>query len=383
MCITSRCVQHIEPAGARDRQVRGHRAGRRTGYFRLNRSDGRCSGIVIGGIGMVAVSSRSIRQIQCFFPSTYSTNVRQRARMVVSPAWLQVVLVTFLIGFAILGYLAYRIYADHPPVPGTVVSDKGEAVFTGERHSAGTGVVFHLWAHAIRLDLRTRGVSGRTSRRISAPGGPGDGERYGGGPEAQERARIELRENRYDPKTDMLLVNEAQLQAFRNCSPTTKSKYSTARRAVAVSGPAAVRNSDERKKIVALHGLDGVDGIGATSGKPVSLHQPGRRKSSSATNSRRRRWRGVRFDHHLAGRSRLVLGRSIGNIDSVVGWHGEEQKRVQVLPPGDVALTPSQRSVAWYFFIVMALFFLQTLLGGATTHYHAETGGFFGFDLAK
>jgi nitric oxide reductase subunit B len=31
----------------------------------------------------------------------------------------------------------------------------------------------------------------------------------------------------------------------------------------------------------------------------------------------------------------------------------------------------------------MALFFLQTLLGGATTHYHAETGGFFGFDLAK
>jgi nitric oxide reductase subunit B len=39
--------------------------------------------------------------------------------------------------------------------------------------------------------------------------------------------------------------------------------------------------------------------------------------------------------------------------------------------------------VAWYFFIVMALFFLQTLLGGVTTHYHAETGGFFGFDLAK
>ena len=43
--------------------------------------------------------------------------------MVVSPAWLQVVLVTFLIGFAILGYLAYRIYEDHPPIPGTVVSD--------------------------------------------------------------------------------------------------------------------------------------------------------------------------------------------------------------------------------------------------------------------
>src|SRR5262245_19772955 len=30
----------------------------------------------------------------------------------------------------------------------------------------------------------------------------------------------------------------------------------------------------------------------------------------------------------------------------------------------------------------MALFFVQTLLGGATAHYHAETGGFFGLDLA-
>src|SRR5262249_47369727 len=44
---------------------------------------------------------------------------------------------------------------------------------------------------------------------------------------------------------------------------------------------------------------------------------------------------------------------------------------------------PSQRSVAGYFFIVMALFFVQTLLGGGTAHYHAETGGFFGLDLAK
>jgi len=31
----------------------------------------------------------------------------------------------------------------------------------------------------------------------------------------------------------------------------------------------------------------------------------------------------------------------------------------------------------------MALFLVQTLLGGATAHYHAETGGFFGFDLAR
>ena len=83
------------------------------------------------------------------------------------------------------------------------------------------------------------------------------------------------------------------------------------------------------------------------------------------------------FDHCLIRGIGLVLG-LYGKYQSVLGWHGQEQKRVKFVSPGDVALTPSQRSVAWYFFIVMALFFVQTLLGGGTAHYHAETGGFFG-----
>ncbi len=56
---------------------------------------------------------------------------------------------------------------------------------------------------------------------------------------------------------------------------------------------------------------------------------------------------------------------------------------MQFRSTSEVALTPAQRATAWYFFIVAALFLVQTLLGGATAHYHAETGGFFGFDLAK
>ena len=46
------------------------------------------------------------------------------------------VLVTFLFGFAILGYLANRIYQDSPPVP-AVVSDSGQTVFTGDDIRAG------------------------------------------------------------------------------------------------------------------------------------------------------------------------------------------------------------------------------------------------------
>ena len=42
----------------------------------------------------------------------------QRRPMVISPLWLQGVILTFVFGFAVLGYLALRVYQDHAPVPG-------------------------------------------------------------------------------------------------------------------------------------------------------------------------------------------------------------------------------------------------------------------------
>jgi nitric oxide reductase subunit B len=57
--------------------------------------------------------------------------------------------------------------------------------------------------------------------------------------------------------------------------------------------------------------------------------------------------------------------------------------RLRFVAPDQVSLTAAQRSTAWYFFAVAALFLVQTLLGGATAHYHADDGSFFGLDLAQ
>src|ERR1700676_794812 len=56
----------------------------------------------------------------------------QRRPMVISPLWLQGVILTFVFGFAVLGYLALRVYQDHAPIPGRVVSETGQTVCTGE-----------------------------------------------------------------------------------------------------------------------------------------------------------------------------------------------------------------------------------------------------------
>jgi nitric oxide reductase subunit B len=48
-----------------------------------------------------------------------------------------------------------------------------------------------------------------------------------------------------------------------------------------------------------------------------------------------------------------------------------------------VALTPGQRATAWFFFVMAALFLIQTMVGAASQHYRADLADFFGIDLAQ
>ena len=57
-------------------------------------------------------------------------------KMVISSMWLQIAVLTFVIGFAVLGYLAYRVHAEHPPIARQTVGPRG-VVFTEEDVMAG------------------------------------------------------------------------------------------------------------------------------------------------------------------------------------------------------------------------------------------------------
>jgi nitric oxide reductase subunit B len=68
---------------------------------------------------------------------------------------------------------------------------------------------------------------------------------------------------------------------------------------------------------------------------------------------------------------------------NLLGWHGREQQSVSFRAPDEVLLTPAQKTCAWFFFIMAAMFVVQTLLGGATEHYRADLQSFFGIDLGR
>ena len=74
----------------------------------------------------------------------------------------------------------------------------------------------------------------------------------------------------------------------------------------------------------------------------------------------------------------------------LLGWHyatshGEEM--VPVLPKKDplaaIKVTPSMRATAKYFWVVIALFLVQILLGATTAHYQVEGQEAYGFALAE
>ena len=58
-----------------------------------------------------------------------------RRELLVSKAWLQAVALVFLLGFFVLGLLAYRTYQADPPIPERVVEPDGQTLFTRETSS--------------------------------------------------------------------------------------------------------------------------------------------------------------------------------------------------------------------------------------------------------
>jgi nitric oxide reductase subunit B len=309
----------------------------------------------------------------------------ERRGLLVSRVWVQATLLVVVCGFFILGLLAYRTYMAHPPVPKLVVDSRGHVLYTGRDIQKGQQVFLHnglmeygsAFGHGAYLGPDfTADYLRRSADLVRSSYGGAASDSAGG------RTIADLRANRYDEQTKTLALTQAQAEAFRRLVPHYTRFFSNPTtvhglRAKAITDPVELRQ---------------LTAFFAWTAWAASTNRPGH--DYSYTNN----WPPEpRVDNEptanvvvwsvlsliaLLGGIGLLFG-AFGRWGRNLGWHGREQATLSFRSPGDVALTPAQRATAWFFFVMAALFLIQTFVGAAAQHYRAEIDSFFGFDLAK
>lgn len=304
--------------------------------------------------------------------------------LLVSKGWLQAVALVMLFGFFILGLLAYHTYTDEPPIPDKVVGPDGTVLFTGSDVIAGQEVFLKnglmeygsIFGHGAYLgpDYTADYLHRAALMAIDYYGGSSTDT-------ARQKVITDFKTNRFDQATSVLTYSAAQVEAFHKLNdgyagffgnPTTKFGLR----------PNAITDPEKIRQLTAFFSWS------AWASSTLRPH-----KNFSYTNN----WPPEPLvDNHATAEtmlwSVLSLVALLGGIGllfaafgrwNFLGWHGREEQKIAFRPPDSVMLTPAQRSCAWFFLVMGLLFFLQTMLGGATQHYRAEIANFFGFDLAR
>ena len=308
-----------------------------------------------------------------------------RREFLISKAWIQAAVLVVLVGFFVLGLLAYRTYMEQPPVPGRIVDANGDVLFTGEDISRGQQVFLHnglmeygsVFGHGAYLGPDyTADYLRRSSDLVRASFGGADSDR------AVQRTIEEMRANRYDEGADTLTFSAAQAVAFRRLVRHYSDFFSdpTTRHGLR---PDAITDRTELRQLTAFFAWTAWAAAANRPGHDYSYtnNWPPEPRVDNKPTANVIVWSVLSLIALLGGIGLLFA--AFGRWGRNLGWHGREQATLSFRAPGDVALTPAQRATAWFFFVMAALFLLQTFFGAASQHYRADIASFFGFDIAQ
>jgi nitric oxide reductase subunit B len=309
----------------------------------------------------------------------------ERREFLISKGWIRAVALVVLFGFFVLGLLAYRTYMAQPPIPARVVDQRGDVLFTGDDVSEGQQVFLHnglmeygsVFGHGAYLGPDyTADYLRRASDFVR--------DAYGGASsDAAARRTIEdFRANRYDEDSGTLRFSAPQAGAFRRLVPYYRGFFSdpTTRHGLR---PNAITDRTELRQLTAFFAWTAWAAAANRPGHAYSYtnNWPPEPRVDNKPTANVIVWSVLSLIALLGGIG-LLFG-AFGRWGRNLGWHGREQAALSFRSPGEVALTPAQRATAWFFFVMAALFLIQTVVGAASQHYRADIASFFGIDLAQ
>lgn len=304
--------------------------------------------------------------------------------LLISSGWIQAAAIVLIIGFFIMGVLTYYTYSDEPPIPTTVKTPSGAVLFThadimaGQSIFLGNGLMEYgsIFGHGAYLgpDFTTEYLHRAALSSIGFYGGNSSGA-------AGTRTIQDFKTNRYDPATGTLTYSEAQVHAFEECRAYYASFFGTPTTRFGLR-PSAIRDPEQIRKLTAFFSWTAWAASAARPGHAYSYtnNWPPEPLVGNHVTADAIVWSMLSLAALLGGTGLLLASFGRWNL---LGWHGREQQSTSFRAPDQVVLTPAQNACAWFFFIMAALFLVQTLLGGATEHYRADIQSFFGFDLGR
>ncbi|HXK60556.1 MAG TPA: nitric-oxide reductase large subunit [Acidobacteriota bacterium] len=311
-----------------------------------------------------------------------------RRPMVISSLWLQCAILTFIIGFAVLGYLAYSIYGEHPPIPDRVVSPDNEVVFTGEDIMSGQhifqkyglmqfGTIFGHGAY-LGPDFTAQYLHEAALAMQQYYAGGGEAT-----PDIEARVRSEWKVNRYDSSQSTLVLTSGQVEAFRRMQEFYSQWFAEGREQRGLRRP-EIRDPEELHDLTTYFAWAAWVAAANRPGKDYSYtnNWPPEPLVGNAPTAQAFLWSVLSLIALLGGIGIVLF--AVGKYD-LLGWRRADEAEARppdFRPPEQVRLTPSQRATAWYFLVVAGLFLVQGLLGGVNAHYHAEPEGFYGINIS-
>ncbi len=317
-------------------------------------------------------------------PATTAAEPSGRRALLVSRGWLQATALVMVFGFLVLGLLAYTSYTSDPPIPGRVVDPAGRTVFSGDQIRSGQKIFLSsglmeygsIFGHGAYLGPDyTADYLHRAALAVEA--------RYGGGQSdrARQRTITDFDRNRYDSAANTLTYTAAQAAAFKQLEGYYHRYFSSPTTQYGLR-PNAITSRAETNDLTAFFSWSAWSASARRPGHSYSYtnNWPPEQLVDNTPTANTVVWSVVSLIALLGGIGLLFA--AFGRWD-FLGWRGREQARLSFRRPGDVALTPAQRATAWFFFVMAALFLIQTLVGAASQHYRADLGSFFGLDLAK
>ncbi|WP_420467817.1 nitric-oxide reductase large subunit [Panacagrimonas sp.] len=320
-----------------------------------------------------------------------------------------------VVSFSVLLWAGGEIFRAAPPMPERVVGENGDVVYTRADIERGRQVwqsfggmqLGSIWGHGayVAPDWSADWLHREALAVLNAWAQQSAGSQYMGLPleeQAPLRGRLEasIRRNTYDPATATITLDADRVAAIREVSAHYESLFGVDADTAELREQYAMRDNtvstpEGRRALSAFFWWTAwaatTERLG-TAGETLVPEREGvqPQKVTYTNNWPAEPLVGNRPPPALWVWSAFSVLFLLAGI-ALLGWHyavshGREENS-PAIPASDpfalLRITPSMRATAKYFWVVLALFLVQILLGAITAHYQVEGQEAYGFPLAE